>query len=220
VKEEKRKMASVYVVQKGEHSDRHIVGVFTKEERAKQYSARFRSDHRFDVEEWELDIEDKAVPEDVNVYYIGMLLDTGDVIEAFQEELDQYPRTKQDPRIIYNWIQNEFSCYYLARDEKHAIKIANERLARWKAEHPNWEQDAVEEIKDGLVRVLDMVFNRIRAFHAGDAPKYYADYLKEPPKILKRMYKLQELGHDMREHFRRYDTTIGCYYPRKDYEAE
>lgn len=113
---------TVWVIEDGEYSDYHVVGVFSSRENAELVLGQLKSG---EIAEWELDPAVKALNAGLSRYYVQMLRD-GTVCESKPEEFcadeweflntsDGYPPTAG----LRVWV--------FAKDEKHAVKIANEK---------------------------------------------------------------------------------------------
>ena len=136
-------MNKVYVVEAGEYSDCHIVGIFSTRELAENCR---KAVNGHNVEEWPIDQE--TIPEGYLQFVVAMD-EEGDVRVCsqgheslgtvdrwtWQREWDQHPTSVK--RDTYHY---EFQCTIFARDQEHAIKIANERRSGSKAD-PRWLEE-------------------------------------------------------------------------------
>lgn len=116
-------MSKVYLVTDGDYSDYHVLGVYATTEKAEEAKLLYAADN--DIEEYELD----AVPDSPPglVPFVVTITFSGDVRDAYRESADQFsPRWH-----VANWDRNPCGRFYMwARDEQHAVKIANE----WRAQ--------------------------------------------------------------------------------------
>jgi hypothetical protein len=139
-------MAKVYIVSEGEYSDYHINGVYSTKEKAEFAHKLFGIGEDWDgkpveIEEWELDALPNHPPgmfwyevrmnENGNVEKVH----TADATDANEKWTDEW-RPYGDKRSVL------FSQW--AKDETHAIKIANEKRVQliasgeWTTNHDEW----------------------------------------------------------------------------------
>jgi hypothetical protein len=114
---------TVWVVGFGSYSDYHVVGVYSSEELADK-AAECDPDHL--IEEIELDApSDHEHPAGMKRFAVHMTRDGGidllqvNIAHDIFGEGPSAPGTPREVWVFYMW----------ARDEEHAIKIANERRA-------------------------------------------------------------------------------------------
>lgn len=136
---------TIYIVTDGEYSDYQIVAVFDDEALAEAFRQHFGYEHG--LEEFTLNPATREVREGVTVYEVHMAKD-GDVrgpvksggyfdLPATEVSIWGYDhRSNQWTSIPYmrkhEWWNTLFvRCW--AKDERHAIKIANEKRAEWLA---------------------------------------------------------------------------------------
>lgn len=116
-------MSKVYLVTDGYYSDYRVRGVYSTMEKAEQAKLLYAADN--DIEKYELD----AVPDSPPglVPFVVTITSSGDVRNAYRESADQFsPRWH-----VTNWYGDPCGLFYMwARDEQHAVKIANE----WRAQ--------------------------------------------------------------------------------------
>lgn len=115
----------IYVVTSGVYSDYRICGMFTKKENAELLASKVYDDN--DIEEWETDI-----PMDIKnkQYYFVRMKRDGETLEVHK---DNFSGTKTT--INYGFDNNSnmyLNCF--AKDEIHAVKIANEKRTQLIAE--------------------------------------------------------------------------------------
>ena len=135
-------MTKVYVVHSGDYSDRRIRGVFSDKQRAENFSQFLEGETIGQTEEWELDGE--AIPSwyasGLRLFYCGQVFQGG---SGNDEEIEVGPTWMQSEwqsidldsvRLSYHTRHSTLSTYCLARDEAHALKIAADRFAQWKAQ--------------------------------------------------------------------------------------
>ena len=121
-------MSKVYIVTSGYYSDHHVVSVHSTEEGAREV-AKVTPDS--DVEEHEVDSVG-GYPKDMSLYCV--LMDVTGLAEGVQMCDPEYHKgfenafltTVRGPRYYH---------YMWARDQNHAIKIANERRMQMLAEN-------------------------------------------------------------------------------------
>lgn len=119
--------SKVYVITKGIYSDYHICAVTMDYKRAKKLKKLLGGDlEETQIEEYTPD----EVKENGNVYYVDFPDDLPPVIH-----LDEYDGFGQSYDIPYvqDW-QDPVRVYVRSKDEKHAMKIAQDEYAKWKAE--------------------------------------------------------------------------------------
>jgi len=110
----------VFVVQTGDYSDEYIVGIFSTQEKAERIAKLYEGS----VREQEVDKIDN-VPEGCWFYSVEMRKD-GEVILVRAKSADDYDAN-------YGWDYNSYpendhmTFFIWAKDEDHAIKIANEK---------------------------------------------------------------------------------------------
>lgn len=121
---------TVYVVTSGSYSDYSINAVFSTREKAERYIDLFCAKNGYDeagIEEWELDPYEKEMREGIRAYMVHMDED-GNVTSL---RLSGAPIGESSfvrlPDNIANYSGNRFYGSIHARDEEHAVKIANER---------------------------------------------------------------------------------------------
>ena len=117
----------VYVITKGDYSDYHICAVTMDEERAKRMQKMYGG--KYDdasIETYTLD-EAKTAG---YVYEIEFENDTPATINI--DEYDGFGWYDKDPIVSPGW--GSTTVYVRAKDEDHALKIAQDEYAKWKAE--------------------------------------------------------------------------------------
>jgi len=137
----------IYVVTAGDYSDYRIIGVFTTEELAEELISKYKNDDSYGngmrIEEWPLDLDGFNI-KGMKRYRVHML-HNGNVQEVKEKDWDTQD-LHLPARITPNYSLDHESNKYVktvsimcwARDEEHAIKIANEQRSmaiaenRWK----------------------------------------------------------------------------------------
>lgn len=168
-------MNTVYAVSSGSYSDYHIEAVFSTREKAQAYIDSFGELPSYDVkdiEEWGLDPECIKPRDGYTWYNVHLSIKTGDVlrIDRRSQQVEWFTGPSEEfghqflvdtvARSGYPWdvaleghievdgkqrLVSIYSCNVEARDEKHAIKIANERRIGYILSHPYGK-----DLADGL----------------------------------------------------------------------
>lgn len=128
-----------YVITEGDYSDYHIVGVTMDKNVAKTYCDLHTDKHKFFVpriEEYDTDILSYASNPEYKCYRV---VATNGVFKA---EEDSYGFTyPEEVGAVNTWKRNDgvhqASTYCIAKSEEQAIKIAQDRMARYKAAKAN-----------------------------------------------------------------------------------
>ncbi len=138
---------SVWVIEHGQYSDYSVIGVYTTKEKAQLVCDTINKDIIYDeatIAEWPLDPAADELANGMSRYYVSMRWDgTTDEVtrgEVHYYDLDDETRAYQrfdhkDRKVL----GKTFTMW--ARDEKHAIKIANERRTRLISEG-GWDYQA------------------------------------------------------------------------------
>jgi hypothetical protein len=124
----------VYIVSTGWYSDYDVRGIFSTKEKAR-YAKKFWCSEN-NIEPFELD----ELPEHPKDYFFFKVLmnRNGDSDSGVQR--CEPSNSRMDFRVTAEWLTDHWSFFVWARDEEHAIKIANERRAaliatgKWDAE--------------------------------------------------------------------------------------
>ena len=121
----------IYIVTSGEYSDYHINAVFSTKENAERYNKIHASGDFEDIEEFEVD-EDMALmnrirDEKITIYLICM--DRNGNVKETKKELPCLYLVKsilagKCKHVLY---ADCMDMRVIAKDEKHAVKIVNER---------------------------------------------------------------------------------------------
>jgi len=147
-------MNNAYVVTEGDYSDYHIVGVFTDEKKAELFAGAF---YERRVEEYPLNPEAPSyIQNGYKIFYVNMF-ENGELpqnpadFDVYEHGSDRYSWDLDTP----NFIKHEYPHFHtgerwshgkdedklhngewvmgidvLAKNKKHAIKIANEKRAQ------------------------------------------------------------------------------------------
>ena len=122
-----RRMKSIWLIEEGEYSDYHIVGVFSSKENAERMQSILAQGHdESRIVEWTLDPGIAEIAQGLRVWSV-MILEDGTVTDAkLRGGIDVYPPEIRKPMNrepflhVMRW----------ARDQEHAIKIVNEHRTR------------------------------------------------------------------------------------------
>lgn len=130
-------MRKVFVVTTGSYSDYGIDCIFSSKEKAQEYIDLFPSNEYNDIEEYTLDFANAAIARKKRglcVFTVDMLKD-GTTIRIGKHDNSTLENHEQFVKYYPNreWLKPNQG-YYLsisvwAKDEKHAVKIANEKRA-------------------------------------------------------------------------------------------
>lgn len=132
----------VYVVETGNYSDRHIVGVYTEENLAKRAEALYYGD----ITEWETD--ELKDPHPGLLSFDVWMEENGDA-EITRSDPGDYD-TDDTPYVRYTishydkTIASEARIPVWAKDKEHAVKIANEKrimlqaTGEWMTTYKQW----------------------------------------------------------------------------------
>lgn len=129
---------NVYIVTEGTYSDYTILAAFSSSKAAERYRDRFSYRSDVYVEKYLLDDPANEYPPGKSLWNVTLWVNTGDVKGAGQADPTSAHRVGSHqilrPSHPYELSKGpKFIVYCFARDREHAIKIAGERLARWKA---------------------------------------------------------------------------------------
>ena len=111
----------IYVVTEGEYSDYHICGVFSSRYHAQQAIKKLGGG----LDVWVLDSVDPATFK-LNIYSVIMTRN-GNTEECTRLEFDWTSFGWAMETRIWKTVDGNLRTYVFAHDEKHAIKIMNER---------------------------------------------------------------------------------------------
>ena len=136
----------LYMVTDGNYSDYHVCGIYSTEEKADWATHVFNTGG---IEEIELDaLPDGAPPG--KLYFVVEMTAEGNTLSVRHASAEFFPMFDARPRYNYRptntaWVPSvDFNVW--ARDEEHAVKIANERRAmliasgRWTTDWDKWQE--------------------------------------------------------------------------------
>ncbi len=123
---------TLYAVSKGSYSDYRVVAIFDKKELAEKFKPHVEDYN--DIEEYELNPGIEAVQRDYLAFHVEMLRN-GDVAKTF--ETDFTYAIDSTPVLFPQWDsagrkqtgKKVLRVITWARNEKHAVKITNEKRA-------------------------------------------------------------------------------------------
>lgn len=124
----------IYSVSKGEYSDYKVMALYSNKEYAEGICNRIRRYYKYDrpfVEEFTLDENLEILKKGYNIYFLRMDREGNASGIEITGDIDN----------IGDWgfdIHNKLYMYVLAKDEKHAIKIVNDKRAELIANN-EWE---------------------------------------------------------------------------------
>ena len=127
-------MKTIYVVTSGEYSDYGIDSIFDTKELAEKYIASFNKGgwNEMDIEEWCLNPNEEELKEGKKAYRIRMdkegnatEIEWADSAFGFKDEMGD--------GVSFTYNNKLMNCYCFAKDDKHAVKIANERRVQYLA---------------------------------------------------------------------------------------
>jgi hypothetical protein len=134
------KAKTVFALEDGEYSDYHVIGIYTTKERAESVQKAVGGT----IAEWELDPGWSEINKGLNVYLVWMLRD-GTTERVDLQDVSSYSKERHRSGShsleghSYLWQRTQASAYkrkgipdclnctVWARNEKHAVKIANEK---------------------------------------------------------------------------------------------
>lgn len=127
---------TVWVVSKGEYSDRYIVAIASTKERAEEIATAHTGYCDYcDLEEYELDADrDYLTSVDLKVWDVTRRHSDGDITVRYGSPLDiSYPKY---PNVINNVIEGEecLRVLVIAEHREQAIKKASDIFAKYRAE--------------------------------------------------------------------------------------
>ena len=134
-------MKSVWVIEQGAYSDYRVVGVYTAKAKAERVAEALNASEniwdRATVAEWPLDPGYAEINQGRKRFSVVMLKD-GEVERIHQQDIASYSlsdefyvweRTKA-PAYMDKGIPDALNATVWGSDEKHAVKIVNERRAQ------------------------------------------------------------------------------------------
>lgn len=122
-------MEKVWCVESGEYSDYGIDAIFSTQELAEKFIAAFAEDryHQMRICERTLNPAKSYLLEDRKAYFLRINKE-GNTIDL-EHRGASWGFTMEDSEADFSYTHNNewLNCYCLAKDEAHAIKIANEK---------------------------------------------------------------------------------------------
>ena len=133
-------MDKVWAVEEGEYSDYHIIGVFSTKENAQIVADLFSGS----VVEWPVDPGITELRAGLKRFRVFMYRDGSAEVESLQRTSYAFKVTgeSEQNQVIRSMRQSWIVPIIWAKDEKHAVKIANERRiqlianGKWLEEQP------------------------------------------------------------------------------------
>lgn len=119
----------VYVITSGCYSDYHICAVTLDPERAKNLRRLFDNWSGANIEEYPLD--EKV---ETRIYGVTLQRETGKHIKTKLDDYDNYHDGYVEEDYDLEADEQHLTFWCTAKDEEHALKIARDRLAQYKAE--------------------------------------------------------------------------------------
>ncbi len=124
-------MTKIFIIEQGSYSDYRVVGIFSTREKAEVVLNYMKSHEKSysdeaEIDEREIDPSIDAINQGLVHYVVTMNLETGDVIHI---ESISDPIIEQED-CVWDRLPSLVARYHghcWAEDEKHAIKIINER---------------------------------------------------------------------------------------------
>ena len=129
----------VWTIESGQYSDYRVDGIFSTRENAEAVAAKLTSEgkgwHDYRIEERELDPGVEGLREGYGCFVVWMLRDgTVESVRQWEWDIsDSTPEVWRRSQAPINQGKNVPDCLnttVFARDEQHAIKIANEQRAQ------------------------------------------------------------------------------------------
>ena len=120
-------MKKIYLVTQGNYSDYRVVSAFSEKALAQSFIDSFvENDYEpMQIEEYDIDEFSEQLRKGYKAYFVFMAKD-GTCIDVKQQE--SAPRLLES--ISFSYDKKNMGTSMFAKDEKHAVKIANERRIR------------------------------------------------------------------------------------------
>ena len=126
-------LQAVFLVTRGDYSDYRVCAVFTDKKLAQKYIDSFEKAYdEFRIENYKLNPFSKELKADYKPYFLRMKKD-GTCTEIYLKD-SSYGFESEDLDIGFD-IHKDMYLSVFAKDEKHAIKIANEKRVQLIAEN-------------------------------------------------------------------------------------
>ena len=121
-------MKTIYIVTQGSYSDYHIVSVFSTRELAEKFIELQPPPgyDEYEIEEYYLDQNVKQIKSGLRLYKVTMKRDGESSADLAQYD-EEYMMLKQ---LWWGVREVILDCHVYAKDERHAVKIANEKRAQ------------------------------------------------------------------------------------------
>lgn len=126
-------LQAVFLVTRGDYSDYRVCAVFTDKKLAQKYIDSFEKAYdEFRIENYKLNPFSKELKADYKPYFLRMKKD-GTCTEIYVKD-SSYGFESEDLDVGFD-IHKDMYLSVFAKDEKHAIKIANEKRVQLIAEN-------------------------------------------------------------------------------------
>lgn len=128
--EEQKNSKLVYLLAAGEYSDYHVVGVFSDMGKAHRLIKDYPNEGWHEIHEVVVDCAD-AIPTGLKLHYVRMEYNGNSNI--YRSVPDMYMKDIEDYKLRLNTENSRhivLEGYVLAKDKRHAAKIANEKRAQ------------------------------------------------------------------------------------------
>ena len=130
----------IYLVTRGEYSDYRILGAYSTEQKAQEYVTKHSSGDEYEdpgIEEFDLDPEDPTLPYIcVHLTLEGNLASNYDKLQVHFKEPSKW--SEEFIQVNNSWVLNppyRFFTWVQTNDKTRAVKVASERLMRYKVEN-------------------------------------------------------------------------------------
>jgi hypothetical protein len=133
-------MVKVWAIEEGEYSDYHVVGVFSTRENAELILSKYNASpyHHAEISEWDLDPAIEQLNAGLSRFYVQILRD-GTVREVREDfGIEEWETINLDDSRAQDGCKG-YRIYVFAKDEQHAIKIANEKRLQYIA-NGHWNE--------------------------------------------------------------------------------
>jgi len=133
-------MKKIYVVSSGEYSDYGIDAIFDSKGLAEKYISAFDQNcyDQMEIEEWELNPNENEVKNGRKAFCVRMDKQGNTKEVEWRDSTFGLRNTSLNISFTYN--KELMNCYCFANDEKHAVKIANEKRVQLLA-NDSWGVD-------------------------------------------------------------------------------
>ena len=133
-------MKKIYVVSSGEYSDYGIDAIFDSKDLAEKYISAFDQScyDQMKIEEWELNPNENEVKKSRKAFLVRMDKQGNANEVEWRDSAFGLRNTSLNISFTYN--KELMNCYCFANDERHAVKIANEKRVQLLANN-SWGVD-------------------------------------------------------------------------------